>query len=66
MRARPICRSRLVRAFVRGPVLRWPKATVLLAALMAKYRFEVMDLPEPVAHLTVRARDGINLRAVPP
>ena len=37
------------------------EATILLAALMAVYRFEVMDMPVPVAHLTVRAADGIKL-----
>ncbi|MXQ07663.1 cytochrome P450 [Alphaproteobacteria bacterium GH1-50] len=40
------------------------EATVLLAALLKEWRFEVMDPPVPVAHLTVRARDGIRLRAV--
>ncbi|MEM1131195.1 MAG: cytochrome P450 [Pseudomonadota bacterium] len=39
------------------------EATVLLAALMACFRFEVLDRPVPVAHLTVRSRDGIRLRA---
>ncbi len=39
------------------------EATVLLATLMAKYRFDVMEVPVPVAHLTVRAKDGIRLRA---
>ena len=38
---------------------------VLLAALMGRFRFEVVDAPVPVAHLTVRARDGIRLRAKP-
>ncbi len=38
------------------------EAAVLLAALMARFRFEVMEMPVPVAHLTVRARDGIFLR----
>jgi cytochrome P450 len=41
------------------------EAAVLLAALMARFRFEVMETPIPVAHLTVRAKDGIRLRAVP-
>ena len=41
------------------------EAAVLLAAMMAKYRFETLDVPVPVAHLTVRSRDGIRLRAVP-
>ncbi len=38
------------------------EAAVLLAAVMARFRFEVMDEPVPVAHLTVRSRDGIRLR----
>lgn len=37
------------------------EATVLLATLMAAFRFEVREAPVPVAHLTVRARDGITL-----
>jgi cytochrome P450 len=41
------------------------EATVLLAALMAAFRFEVTEIPVPVAHLTVRARDGIRLRVAP-
>ena len=40
------------------------EAAVLLASVMARYRFEVLDEPVPVAHLTVRSRDGIGLRAV--
>ena len=39
------------------------EAAVLVAALMARFRFETMDTPVPVAHLTVRSRDGIRLRA---
>ena len=38
------------------------EAAILLAVLIARFRFEVMDVPVPVAHLTVRARDGIRLR----
>ena len=38
------------------------EAAVLLAFLMARFRFEVMEEPVPVAHLTVRSRDGIRLR----
>ena len=41
------------------------EATVLLAALMARFRFEVLDRPVPVAHLTVRSADGIRLLAKP-
>ena len=40
------------------------EAAVLLAGLMAKFRFEVMETPVPVAHLTVRAKDGIRLRVL--
>lgn len=38
------------------------EAAVLVAALMARFRFDVIDTPIPVAHLTVRSRDGIRLR----
>lgn len=38
------------------------EAAVLLSALMRDWRFEVVDKPMPVAHLTVRSRDGIRLR----
>jgi len=42
-------------------------AVVLLAQLVRAYRFEVVEgrAPVPVAHLTVRAKDGIWLRFVP-
>lgn len=39
------------------------EGAVLLAAVMGRYRFEVMETPVPVAHLTVRSRDGIRLCA---
>ncbi len=39
------------------------EAAVLLSATMRAYRFEPCDDPVPVAHLTVRARDGITLMA---
>ncbi len=39
------------------------EATVLLAALMARYSFRPVNVPVPVAHLTVRTRDGICLLA---
>ena len=39
------------------------EAAVLLASVMARYRFQVIDQPVPVAHLTVRSKDGIRLRA---
>ena len=38
------------------------EAAVLLACVMARFRFEVLDEPVPAAHLTVRSRDGIRLR----
>ena len=38
------------------------EGAVLLAVLMARFRFEVNETPVPVAHLTVRSRDGIRLR----
>lgn len=43
------------------------EGVVLLAQLIKAYRFEVVDdrVPVPVAHLTVRSRDGIWLRFVP-
>jgi cytochrome P450 len=41
------------------------EGAILLASLMARFRFEVMDRPVPVAHLTVRSRDGIRLRVAP-
>ena len=46
-------------AMVEGPLL--------LAMLAPAYRFERIagDDPVPVAHLTVRAKDGIRLRVTP-
>ncbi|NNL34433.1 MAG: cytochrome P450, partial [Silicimonas sp.] len=41
------------------------EASVLLAVLMSRFRFETIDRPVPVAHLTVRSRDGIRLRVSP-
>jgi cytochrome P450 len=38
------------------------EAAILLGVLAAQYRFEPLEPPVPVAHLTVRSRDGINLR----
>ena len=40
---------------------------LLLALLCAAYRFDIIegDAPVPVAHLTVRARDGIRLAITP-
>ncbi|MEM7720367.1 MAG: cytochrome P450, partial [Pseudomonadota bacterium] len=37
------------------------EGAVLLAKLMAAFRFSATDTPVPVAHLTVRSRDGIKL-----
>lgn len=41
------------------------EGAVLLAALMAAFRFKVTETPVPVAHLTVRSRDGISLDVTP-
>jgi cytochrome P450 len=43
------------------------EAVLLLALLVRAFRFAVGDgpLPVPVAHLTVRARDGIELSVKP-
>lgn len=42
------------------------EGTLLLAQLCRAFRFEAIagDVPVPVAHLTVRAKDGIRLRVV--
>ncbi|UWQ98095.1 cytochrome P450 [Rhodobacteraceae bacterium S2214] len=43
------------------------EGVVLLAQLVRAYRFEIVEgrVPVPVAHLTVRSKDGIWLRFVP-
>ena len=43
------------------------EGTLMLAHLVRAFRFEAMEgrVPVPVAHLTVRARDGIWLQVVP-
>jgi cytochrome P450 len=41
------------------------EAVVLLAVLMSRFKFETLEPPMPVAHLTVRAKDGIRLRVTP-
>jgi cytochrome P450 len=43
------------------------EGVVLIAQLVRAYRFEVVEdrVPVPVAHLTVRSKDGIWLRFVP-
>ena len=38
------------------------EATILLSVLMARFRFEPLEAPMPVAHLTTRSRDGIKLK----
>jgi cytochrome P450 len=40
------------------------EGVLLLAQLVRAFRFEVVEgrVPVPVAHLTVRARDGVWLR----
>ncbi|THH38689.1 cytochrome P450 [Aliishimia ponticola] len=43
-------------AMVEGPLL--------LAHILKRLRVEPLDVPVPVAHLTVRSRDGIRLRLV--
>ena len=37
------------------------EAAAMLGIFLARWRVEAMDLPVPVAHLTVRSRDGIRL-----
>lgn len=37
------------------------EGAVLLAALMSRFQFSIDDTPVPVAHLTVRTRDGLRL-----
>lgn len=41
------------------------EGVLLLAMLVRAFRFEAVDVPVPVAHLTVRAKDGIHLRVQP-
>ncbi len=38
------------------------EACILLTAFLARFRFETDEVPVPVAHLTVRTRDGMVLR----
>ena len=47
-----------------GAAFAMTEAAILVAVLMARFRFEVTDVPVPVAHLTVRSRDGIRLKVV--
>ncbi len=44
-----------------GAAFAMAEGAVLLAAFMARYRFDVAEEPVPVAHLTTRARDGMYL-----
>lgn len=37
------------------------EGAVMLAVLQSRFRFETLETPVPVAHLTVRSRDGIRL-----
>jgi len=37
------------------------EAAILLTAAVSRFRFATCDIPVPIAHLTVRARDGIML-----
>lgn len=39
------------------------EAAILLTAAMRRFDFKPLETPVPVAHLTVRARDGISLEA---
>ena len=50
-----------------GAGLAMIEGVVLIAMQMKRYRFALDDGPQPVpvAHLTVRAKDGIQLRIVP-
>ncbi|MGR3514173.1 MAG: cytochrome P450 [Paracoccaceae bacterium] len=41
------------------------EATVLLATLTSAFSFTPMETPIPVAHLTVRARDGLRMNVTP-
>ena len=47
-----------------GAAFAMTEAAVLVAVLMARFGVEVMETPVPVAHLTVRSRDGISLKVV--
>ncbi len=40
------------------------EAAILLSSAMSKFAFKPLKTPVPVAHLTVRARDGITLEVV--
>ena len=43
------------------------EGVLLLSMIVRAFRFEIVDgrIPQPVAHLTVRAKDGMWLRFVP-
>ena len=44
-----------------GAAFAMAEGAILLAALMARFDFEVAETPVPVAHLTTRAKDGLYL-----
>ncbi|MEP1507926.1 MAG: cytochrome P450 [Parasphingorhabdus sp.] len=44
-----------------GAAFALSEGAILLAAFMARFEFEVVDTPVPVAHLTTRTRDGMCL-----
>lgn len=41
------------------------EGVLLLAMLVQRYRFEIVKEPQPVAYLTVRAKDGVWLKLTP-
>ena len=47
-----------------GAAFAMTEAAVLVAVLTARFRFEVTEVPVPVAHLTVRSKDGIRVKVV--
>ena len=44
-----------------GAAFAMTEGAVLLAAFMARYKFDVTEKPVPVAHLTTRTKDGMYL-----
>ena len=61
-----ICRFPAARASV-GAGFAMVEGPLLLAMLVKAFRFEPIEgeVPVPVAHLTVRAKDGIRLQVTP-
>ena len=41
------------------------ETAILLTCVLSRFDFETMEKPMPVAHLTVRSRDGIRLKVSP-